>query len=168
MTLRSCALVFAVGLAACGNNTSSNNDMTTSGGGDMATQGAADMTQTGDMTMPPPKLTVPAACDTTQAETANNLITLVQSKCYGGTCHNSGSLPSMKTAAELLALKGKSSSAALPYVTASDIDKSYLLYKLTGEQTKVPNGNGSKMPQTGSLLDSELCRFIRWVKNGAN
>lgn len=168
MTLRSCALVFAVGLAACGNNTSSSTDLGTSGGGDMATQGAADMTQTGDMTMAPPKLTVPAGCDTTQAETANNLITLVTAKCFGGTCHNNGSVPSMKTAAELLALKGKASSSALPYVTANDIDKSYLLYKLTGEQLKVANGNGSKMPQTGSLLDSELCRFVRWVKNGAN
>ncbi|MFO0578570.1 MAG: hypothetical protein U1A78_31590 [Polyangia bacterium] len=167
MTLRISALMFAMGLAACGNNTSSGTDM---GGstGDMATQGAADMTQTGDMTMAPPKLTVPAGCDTTQAETAANLNTLVQAKCYGGTCHNNGSLPSMKSAAELLALKNKSSSSSLPYVTPNDIDKSYLLYKLTGEQLKVPNGNGSKMPQTGSLLDSEVCRFVRWVKNGAN
>ena len=74
----------------------------------------------------------------------------------------------MRTAAELLALKGKASSSALPYVTASDIDKSYLLYKLTGEQLKVPNGNGSQMPQGAALLDSEKCRFVRWVKNGAN
>ena len=167
MTLRISALMFAMGLAACGNNTSSSNDMGTSSGGDMATQGAADMTQTGDMTMAPPKLTVPAGC-AVASETAATLNTLVQSKCYGGTCHNSGSVPSMKSAAELLALKNKSSSAALPYVTPNDIDKSYLLYKLTGEQLKVSNGNGSKMPQTGSLLDSEVCRFINWVRSGAN
>lgn len=171
MTLRTCALMLAMSLAACGGSTSSSNDMA-SGNKDMGTTSGDMATQPqGDMAMPPPVLTIPSGCDPASGtETATSLATLVQTKCFGGTCHNNGSLPSMKTAAELLALKNKqtASNTPIPYVTPSDPDKSYLLYKLTNEQLKVANGNGSQMPQGSTLMASELCRFIRWVKLGAN
>lgn len=169
MTLRTCGLMVAlgaVGLAACGGGTTPSNttDMSTTTMGDMATSGPVDMAMT------PPKLTVPAACTPMMSgQTSSALYTsIVMSKCSGQTCHSNLTVPSLKNAADILALKNKASSTgSMPYVTPGDIDKSYLLYKLTGEQLKVPSGSGGRMPEGGMLQESEICRFIQWVATGA-
>ena len=172
MTLRTFRLIVAVGavgavgLAACGGTTTPSNtaDMATNTNRDMATSGPVDMAMT------PPKLTVPAGCNPTTAGQTSTLLynTIVMSKCSGQTCHSNLTVPALKSAADVLALKNKQSSTpAMPYVTPGDIDKSYLLYKLTGEQSKVPSGSGGRMPEGSVLLDSDICKFIQWVATGA-
>ena len=65
-------------------------------------------------------------------------------------------------------LVGQASSGALMNrVTAGDIDKSYLLYKIYGQQFAVPGGGGGTMPTGGMLSDSEICVFVDWVSGGA-
>jgi hypothetical protein len=168
MTLRTCGLILAVGLAACDGGT------TPSMNNDMATTGTPDMTMTGPPDMAMPKLTVPAGCTPNMAGQTSNTIftTIVQARCFGPTCHNMATTPTMKTAAEVLALKNINSSTGLPQIAANNIDRSYLLYKLTGEHLKVPGGSGSRMPDTSAgltpLMDSDICKFIQWVSTGAN
>jgi hypothetical protein len=169
MTLRTCGLVVAlgaVGLAACGGGTTPSNttDMSTNTTRDMATGTPVDMA------MAPPKLTVPAGCTPTMAgQTSSTLYsTIVMSKCAGQTCHSNLTVPALKSAADVLALKNKQSSTpSMPYVTPGNIDNSYLLYKLTGEQLKVPSGSGGRMPEGMVLTDSDICKFIQWVATGA-
>jgi len=51
-------------------------------------------------------------------------------------------------------------------ITPGDVDASYVLYKLHGQQDKVPGGGGSLMPQGGpKLSDDKLCLMINWVKS---
>jgi hypothetical protein len=53
-------------------------------------------------------------------------------------------------------------------VTASNVDMSYLMYKLVGQQGTV-GGRGGLMPKGGRrLADADLCKFIVWIKEGAN
>lgn len=172
MTLRIFGLIVAVGavgaigLAACGGTTTPSNttDMATNTMRDMATSGPVDMAMT------PPKLTVPAGCTPNMAgQTSSTLYsTIVMSKCAGQTCHSNLTVPAMKSAADVLALKNKQSSTpSMPYITPGNIDQSYLLYKLTGEQSKVPSGSGGRMPEGSVLPDSDICKFIQWVSTGA-
>ena len=51
-------------------------------------------------------------------------------------------------------------------VTPSDLDRSYLMYKLTGQQASAMGG-GNSMPRSGRLRDADLCKFIVWIKEGA-
>lgn len=169
MTLRTCGLVVAlgaVGLAACGGGTTPSNttDMSTNTMRDMATGTPADMA------MAPPMLTVPAGCTPMMAgQTSSTLYsTIVMAKCSGQTCHSNLTVPALKSAADVLALKNKQSSTpSMPYVTPGNINNSYLLYKLTGEQLKVPSGSGGRMPEGSPLPDSDICKFIQWVATGA-
>lgn len=64
---------------------------------------------------------------------------------------------------------GQASASDYPYVDPGfDINRSYLLYKLTGEQRKVPHGGGDPMPPSGGLIDDpSLCLVINWIKSGA-
>lgn len=170
MTLRIVGLFLAVGLAACGGNTSSNT-------GDMSTTVRDMATSTPvDMAMVPPKLTVPAGCTPMMAgQTSSTLYTtIVMGKCAGSSCHSNLTPPLLKSAADVLALKNKASSAmSMPYITPSNIDASYLLYKLTNEHLKVPGGNGARMPDATAvpalpaLVDSDICKFIQWAATGA-
>ena len=58
--------------------------------------------------------------------------------------------------------------ASMKRITPSNIDASYLLYKVHGQQDNVPSGGGSTMPQGGQLTNPEKCTLINWVKSGAN
>ena len=60
-----------------------------------------------------------------------------------------------------------STGASMKRITPSNIDASYLLYKVHGQQANVPNGGGGQMPGMG-LSDAEKCTLINWVKSGAN
>ena len=60
----------------------------------------------------------------------------------------------------------KASVADMNRVTPGNIDASYVLYKLHGQQAKVPGGGGSQMPLGGAqLADDKLCLMINWVKS---
>ncbi|MBA3546289.1 MAG: DUF4215 domain-containing protein [Nannocystis sp.] len=59
------------------------------------------------------------------------------------------------------------SSAMMKHVTPSNVDQSYLLYKILNQHLNVPGGNGGSMPQGGMLTDAQKCLLINWVKGGA-
>jgi cysteine-rich repeat protein len=60
------------------------------------------------------------------------------------------------------------SSAMMKRVTPSNVDQSYLLYKILNQHLNVPGGGGGSMPQGGALTDPQKCLLINWVKSGAN
>ncbi len=111
------------------------------------------------------------ACQDNMAVTATNVfMSVVSVKC--APCHTgvgqSGGL-NMKDAATLKAntVGVASTNAAIPRVTASNLDNSFLIYKILGQQLKAPGGGGSSMPLGGSLTMAEQCTVINWVKFGA-
>jgi hypothetical protein len=49
-----------------------------------------------------------------------------------------------------------------------NIDQSYVMYKLMGQQHRV-GGSGVQMPKGGRMLSSQaLCMFVSWINEGAN
>ncbi|MCY1060118.1 DUF4215 domain-containing protein [Nannocystis sp. SCPEA4] len=61
-----------------------------------------------------------------------------------------------------------STMAAIDIVTAGDVDRSYLLFKLLNQQTNVVGGGGNPMPIGKVLSDAQLCTVIEWVRGGAD
>ncbi|MFZ6184237.1 DUF4215 domain-containing protein [Nannocystis pusilla] len=61
-----------------------------------------------------------------------------------------------------------SSMATIDIVTAGDVDRSYLLFKLLNQQTNVVGGGGNPMPIGKVLTEGQLCTVIEWVRSGAN
>lgn len=58
----------------------------------------------------------------------------------------------------------------LPRVTPGNLDKSYVMYKLTGEHEDAGYaGVGKRMPWDGPpyLNDAEMCQVIHWINAGA-
>ena len=60
-----------------------------------------------------------------------------------------------------------SQTAAMKLVTANDIDKSYLIYKVLNQHSKVIGGRGNPMPLGKSLSDAQKCLLINWINSGA-
>ena len=115
-------------------------------------------------------LVLPACQDNMNVTAAMVFTGVVSLKC-GPACHlgngQSGGL-NMKDAATMKTnTVGVASSAQIPRVTASNLDTSYLIYKILGQQMKAPGGGGSSMPLGGSLTVAEQCTVINWVKFGA-
>jgi hypothetical protein len=146
-----------------------NGDMATAAG-DMAVA-TSDMAG-GDMAGAGPKLMgVPTCTDTgVTAEIVFNSV--AKANCANGRCHSTGAgyLGFMDGATMKTAMVGKKSGQSmLDIVKASNIDQSYVLYKLM-DQHMVPGvaGRGELMPKGGSkLANADLCKFIVWVKEGA-
>ncbi len=112
---------------------------------------------------------LPTGCPAT--ETSDDLYsTLVKPTCATPACHVAGNqlFFSIGKASDLHdQWVGKTSSegGGLPDVTASNLDKSFLMYKITGQQTQA---EGARMPNTGvNLTDAQICKFIAWIKGGA-
>ena len=84
--------------------------------------------------------------------------------CHGG---GSGGLTFSDAASfKAATVNVKASNADMNRITPGDIDASYILYKLHGQQAKVPGGGGSQMPKGGAQLsDDKLCLMINWVKS---
>jgi cysteine-rich repeat protein len=61
-----------------------------------------------------------------------------------------------------------STMATIDIVTAGDVDRSYLLFKLLNQQTNVVGGGGNPMPIGKVLTEGQLCTVIEWVRSGAN
>lgn len=159
-------------LAACGGETGP-----TGGNNDMSVTPGADMKSTVDMASPPdlapPKLTVPTTCMPANVTLATTYSTVISNKCGGNSCHlNGGSQsPRMGTANDFktytVNIEFRTGSNG-KYIVPSNVDLSYLLYKLTGEHTRFPSGDGSQMPLGTTLTPTELCTVINWVRSGAN
>ena len=93
---------------------------------------------------------------------------VIQPKC-GCHINGSGGL-TMNSAATFKAntVNIDSSGALMKRITPNNIDASYLLYKVHGQQANVPGGGGGTMPLGGGVLaDAEECTLINWVENGA-
>ena len=111
---------------------------------------------------------LPTGCPSSQ--TASDLYTtVVANSCATASCHgNNGTSFQLGSAADLRdKFVGKSSKlyagVSMPYVTANDVNKSWIMYKLTGSQGQF----GSKMPLGGSLTNEQLCKFVAWINSGA-
>lgn len=177
-TFISAALV----LAACGGTTNPTTDLATpdlgAQAGDLATADLAtpDLRPAADLATPdlaPPKLSgVPANCPA--GVTAQALYTnVVQKSCALKTCHAGGGIHfSITSAADLrTAWVNKNAdqpSTGFPYVTPGNLDRSYVVYKLLGQQDRVSDSGGAIMPAAGRLSDSDICQFVSWIQAGAN
>lgn len=161
----SCAGLFCIALwPACGS----------SGTGMMNSDGGQDLAGPKDLASPPPdlsppKLTQPANCAAATVNATMVYNSVFKPRCSNGNCHGGPLLPSLKSATDLPLMVGQASASDFPYVDATfDINRSYILYKLTGEQRKVPHGGGDAMPPSGGLIDDpSLCMVINWIKGGA-
>ncbi len=135
-----------------------------------------------DLARPPMDLSVPAdmagphvtglpSC-TGSGVTADTLYTgTAMSACAGGGCHGGGAGGLTMTSGATLKANTVGVAARetkeVKRVAAADIDGSYIMYKLTGQQSKV-GGSGNSMPPGKKLSDTELCQFILWIQEGAN
>ena len=174
-----CSLIAAVALsAACGK------DNTMPGTGDMAVKPGSDLAMGPvDMAMNPPDMAPPKLdiqnCATATVTAASFYSTVINqgtgtanSTCASAGCHvaaGMGATPAMDTMATFIAnLKGKPSSATMNYVTPNDVDKSFLLYKITGQHLRVQQF-GEQMPSLKPALSAmQQCTIINWVRSGAN
>jgi len=83
------------------------------------------------------------------------------------SCHKTGA-PRMANAADLGLLVNKMPrSAMMPLVTSGDINRSYLVFRLTGEGDLIPGGSSGFMPLGGTKLNtSQMCQWVNWIKSG--
>lgn len=113
------------------------------------------------------------ACTQTSV-TSDMLYAVMQRSCAFKGCHDANGSPFGVSSAADMRLKLTSAAAEttrIPRVTPGDVDKSYVIYKLAGQQTKVAPAStaGRQMPLGASMLpDADLCQFVVWVRNGAN
>lgn len=131
---------------------------TGSSGGDTASSTSTG--DTGSEAMLEPVGCAPAAVGVNAAFTG-----AIQGNCG---CHGGGAggltfndMASFKAAT----VNVMATNADMQRITPGDINESYLLYKLHGQQLKVPGGGGSQMPFGGpQLSDTAQCLMINWVK----
>jgi len=96
------------------------------------------------------------------------VLVVIQDRCF---CHR-GAMPSGMLALdddvayESLVDVPAPQAPGVSYVTAGDLDNSYLYLKLTGEQATV-GGIGTSMPQGGTLTDEQLAIVRHWILSGA-
>lgn len=163
------AALALIGAAACGNNTSMM---------DMGTTTKSDMTvtQNPDMTFVPPTFTVPTTCTPATGVTASSFYTtIIKANCAVAGCHVAGATPPNYdgSAATFVAnvknvSAGRAMVSSMQYIKPNDYNNSFLLYKIAGQQGKVPFG-GDRMPQgRAALSDADQCTLISWVNSGAN
>lgn len=116
----------------------------------------------------PPSLTI-GPCAAANVTSAQAYAAVIMPRCG---CHvgGSGGL-TMSSAATFKAntVNVDATMASMKRITPNNIDASYLLYKVHGQQGNVLNGGGGQMPLGGqALTDAEKCSLINWVKSGAN
>ncbi len=131
---------------------------------------------------PFPKLGTPPGCDQLQSVPLNefyyNLINNQSSagaKCANSTsCHAAGGqmpifgpdLAAFRSSVVNVSAN-RNQQPTLMYVKPNDIDNSFLLYKILGQQFKIQHGNAT-MPLDMTLPGSDICILINWVRTGAN
>jgi hypothetical protein len=116
-----------------------------------------------DLAMMMYKANVPTCTPVTS--TATTLYqNVVMASC---SCHKTG-FPRMANAADLVALVNKMPrSAMMPLVTSGDVNRSYLIFRLTGQGDLIPGGSSGFMPLGGNMLTmSQMCQWINWINGG--
>jgi hypothetical protein len=125
-----------------------------------------------DMAMVP-TLTPLSGCAAAMVTTATVYSNIISSRCAKSNCHGGNIGPNMSGGAAAF-------SAAVVNVTArpqltnfdearpNDPNNSFILYKVTGQQSKVPFG-GSRMPADGPpyLTAADQCLLYNWIQSGA-
>jgi len=87
----------------------------------------------------------------------------------GCSCHKT-TAPRMASAADLIAnlVNKMPRTAMMPLVTPGDVNRSYLIFRLTGEGDLIPGGSSGFMPLGGSKLNtSQMCQVVNWIRSGA-
>ena len=86
-----------------------------------------------------------------------------------GDCHGANSTPPNVTGDLCDTLVGVPSAqlSSMNYVTASDVENSYLIHKIKGTHTDV-GGGGQLMPIGGAMSDSDITMLETWVSTGAS
>jgi hypothetical protein len=102
---------------------------------------------------------------------------VVQGTCATSTsCHAPGSTSpySIGSAAQIdpTWVGVKSTEApTMNRVTANNVNQSYVMYKIMGQQTEVAAANmaGARMPRNGPpyLSPMQICDFVQWINGGA-
>ena len=167
---RSLLLLLAL-TGACGSNQTTPPADMTSMTRDLGTSDLAT-TPAGDMTVVPPKLTG-VTCASATVTAAMVYSSVIMNNCAGSGCHQGNgatTLPLFGTSSTSFraAVVSKQSSATMNYITPSDIDNSYLLYKIFNQQQKVSGGGGGQMPDNANPLSTaNMCLLVNWVRSGA-
>ncbi len=139
-----------------------------------------DLTQVPDLTgadLMPATVTGLPSC-TTATVTATSLYNdIVKGTCATSTsCHGPGSMIhyAISSAADIKTMwvgVKADQDPTMNRITANDVNHSYVMYKLTGEQTKVAAADvaGKQMPRSGPpyLTNDQLCEFVNWINSGA-
>jgi hypothetical protein len=158
-------------LAACGGSTTGTPDMPPTPNTD---GGTADLSTSADMTFVPPTLDV-SACAAGTSTLGTNVYPIIMATCATASCHSPGvTSPNMAGGkstffTNVVGVASATSRPSLPnlkFVVANDVNNSFLLYKILGQQSKIPSGGGS-MPLGGSLTAAQQCLIINWVRGGA-
>jgi hypothetical protein len=163
------ATLALLGIAACGGTTTTT-DM--GGTNNDSGSGTVDMTGPADMTFVPPTLDV-STCTTATVTLTTIYTNIIMPTCATASCHAVGATPPNFAGGKTTFFTNtvgvsanRSTVPNLKYIVANDPNNSFLLYKVTGQQTKIANG-GSPMPLGGSLTAAQQCQIINWVRGGA-
>jgi len=104
----------------------------------------------------------------TQASLAKDVVPILNQRCV--MCHIAGAAQGgldLYTKPRDAIVNVKSTESALNLVEPGDPEKSYLYFKLTGEQLTV-GGSGAQMPFQAGQLDAPQLQLIRaWIQQGA-
>jgi hypothetical protein len=130
---------------------------------DLRMSSSTDMAST-DLAMMTYKATLPT-CSPVTITASQLFMNVVNGSC---SCHKSTASPKMASAADLANLVNKMPrQAMLPLITSNDVNRSYVLFRLTGEGDQIPGGSAGYMPVGGSKLGtSPMCQWINWIKSG--
>lgn len=122
----------------------------------------------------PPTLTIPDSCASANVTVNAVYNAIIETKCATASCHAQGQTPpSMSGGAS--AFRGavvnvSAGRGAMPdmfYVKPNDPDKSFLLYKVLGQQAKIQFGGAQEPQGSPPLSADEQCQLINWVRSGA-
>lgn len=139
------------------------------GGGDAGVDAGPRDLASPPADLAPLKVSLPASCTSASLTAAQIYDPVFKGRCDNTNCHGGPLLPALKRATDLPLMVGQASASDFPYVDAGfDVNRSYLLYKLTGEQRRVPHGGGDAMPPNAGLIDdASLCMVVNWIRSGA-
>jgi hypothetical protein len=111
----------------------------------------------------------PPTCMAANVTAAMLYTGVVSISCTGARCHDPGSAGTlaMGSVAQMRTNLLIPSRSGMPRVTARDLDRSYVMYKLLNQHPRVPGGAGTRMPPSASLSNAQLCLFVNWIRSGA-
>lgn len=167
-------VVLALLLHACGGGAASDGG---SSGDTLVTDAAQDAfpsdATTGDAPVQP-TLTPPASCAPDFVVTDIIYTAIIMPRCTTGGCHSPGAAPPIFTpgvdAFRRAVIGVPADRLQLPRlleVAPRDPDNSLLLYKVLGQQDRVPAG-GAREPRGAAPLSlAEQCMLYNWVQLGA-